>query len=243
MKCQFITEQNVQCSRNALDDEIEFCRQHMELVTDLMVEVNEDFTTDKFSFVHITTFDNLISILDQGKIVPSWKFKKIFFSVLFPGDRIIPFEDCKTRFISLLFNPQIFNRCGNSLSLSSADAKVEPCFFNPYWTVGEKFSLTQKYDPELTLNKNLNNLFKFMIENNSQYPGIGLKYQNEIITFGEIELNKYLEGIYIPQDFMPYEGFDLEEFKKKYPNFYFITENDSMYKHLIDFRAFKKFTS
>jgi hypothetical protein len=241
VQCEYITNSG-QCTREA-KAESNLCVQHINATAKQIVEIDISFPVEAFSLLHITTFSGLQSILEQGEIVPSEKFKKTFLSFIFPGDKLKPFENCKNRFVSILIDPQFFEDCSTK---SLSNKKFGTCHFTPYWALGVKQETSYKYrwnKEKYTLKDNLNMIFDVQrIYNFSSY---GLGRENELVNDEKISIKKYIQGIFIPSDFKPeYEDdFDLEAFKLQYQKYYFIDPSieadKKRYGKFIDFKAFK----
>lgn len=248
MKCNYQNLNGAKCQRDA--DESGYCPQHFKLIYgNEPIDPDLTYSNDQFIFVHYTTFDNLAGILDSGFIKRdvSSTDRKIFLSVIFPGDKQGPFESCKSRYVCLFLSPQIFQYCGEVL----AESDPEICHYTPSWqNLGKKGPRSVTYNKNLNLNDNLNKIFNMQLNapETQVKEGLGTRYENEIVISNDISLDRFLEGIYIPRDFKPEyeEDFDLEEFKAQYPQYHFIdsknVEDLKYYRNLINFRAFDKYT-
>ncbi len=242
VQCVYTTDNGEQCTRDAKADS-NLCSQHLTATANQLVEIDVSFPTESFSLLHITTFNGLKSILEQGEIVPSEKFKKVFLSFIFPGDKLKPFEHCKSRFVSILLDPQFFEDCSTK---PLANKKFGTCHFTPYWALGEKQSSTYRYrwnKEKYTLKDNLNMIFE--VQRMYNYSSYGLGRENELVIDEKVSIKKYIHGIFIPADFVPeYEDdFDLKEFELQYSKYYFIDPtleaDKKRYGKFIDFKAFK----
>jgi hypothetical protein len=242
VQCEYILDTGEQCSKEATADS-NLCTQHLNISSKQFAEIDLSFPEEQFSLLHITTFYGLQDILEQGQITASEKFKKVFLSFIFPTDKLKPFEGCKSKFVSILLNPQFFEDCSTKRLPGN---KFGTCHFTPFWAVGEKQPQSYKYKwnkEKYTLKDNLN--FILNLQRQYNFSSFGLEQENELVVDEKVSLDKYIEGIYIPQDFVPeYEdNFDLDEFKAQFPGYYFIDptlEADrKRYGKFIDFKAYK----
>jgi hypothetical protein len=245
VQCVYMLDNGEQCSKEATG-ESDLCSQHLKVYSKSFIDIDVSFPVEHFTLLHITTFYGLQSILDQGEIRSFEKFKKVFLSFVFPTDKLKPFSGCKNKFVSILLDPSFFEDC--STERVSKD-KYGTCHFTPFWTTGEKQPQSYKYKwnkEKYSLKDNLNNIFDLQKAYN--FSSYGLEQENELVVDGKIPLNKYIQGIFIPDDFDPeYEDdFDLQEFKDKYPKYYFIDPkleaDKKRYSRFIDFKSYKNYT-
>lgn len=246
VQCEYKDEYGVQCPNEAMLD-IDLCKKHFNLKAKELAEIDISFPVEAFSLLHLTTYYGLSQILEQNEIVPSEKLKNVFFSFIFPGDKIKPFRHCKDKYIAILFNPKFFEVCGNK---RMPDDKFGNCFFTPYWTSGAQVPASYKYKyrkGENTLKENLNNIYAIQ----RQYDfstDYGLSFENELVVTEKVSnVKKFIDAIYIPEDFKPEydDEFDVEDFKASFPEYYFIDpsrpEDRKMYGKFIDFKAFRDY--
>lgn len=237
MRCQYVNDKGEQCKRQAEEGE-EYCSQHLkilsgngEIETDLIIE------SDAFSFLHFTLYSNLKSILESGKLSPSksFKFDKVFLTTIFPGDKLEPYDGCKDRIVNLLIAPEFFEDCGK-----------KGCYWSPAWYNGVKNQYTYNYNNRINLTQNLNRIMDIQF-GFPESESFGVEYPSELTVLNDVDLTKYLSGIYIPSDFDSEEDeeFNLDEWKKLFPQYNFIDDRNESdvkyYKNFIDFKKFKKY--
>ena len=237
MRCQYINNNGEQCKREAEKDE-EFCSQHLKLITgNGEIEADLLIGTDAFSFLHFTLYSSLKDILESGKLSASksFKYNKLFLTTIFPGDKLEPYEGCKNRLVNLLIAPEFFEACGK-----------RGCYWAPAWYNGVKNQYTYQYNNRLDLIQNLNRIMNLQFAF-PETQSFGVEYPSELTVLDDLDLSKYLTGIYIPSDFNEGEDeFDLDEWKRLFPRYNFIddrNENDvKYYKNFINFKDFKKYS-
>jgi hypothetical protein len=245
-RCEYKDEFGVQCPNEAMQD-INLCKKHFNLKATELAEIDTTFPIESFGLLHLTTYYGLRSILEQNEIVPSETLKNVFFSFIFPGDKIKPFRHSKDKYVFMLLNPKFFETCSNK---RMPDGTFGNCFFTPFWATGKRLPVSYKYKyrkGENTLKENLNNIYE--IQRQYDYSSdYGLTFENELVISEKVSnIKKYIEGIYIPEDFMPEydDEFDLDEFKAEFPQYYFIDpsnpEDKKLYGKFIDFKAFREY--
>jgi len=152
-----------------------------------------------------------------------------FYSLIAPTNKIkikkLERRYIRPNFVILLFKPEIL--------------KEYESLFNPSWNYGNITDKTHLYTrfPEFNEEQNLQLNLRYMeyLIYHSKYgyhPMTGnILHEVNVYEVKDIPLDKYLVGIYIPEEV---SGIEIREIKKKYPQYNFITQKWDKFKDYIE---------